>query len=130
MIHQVLGNVGVCPTLPSEIRSSFPVSSGVQHRQKEHSTDGTKNEPVFDAAGQVMYYTFFSSKIFNHSMACLYEVGWPLCELAHLQLRSYIYGHSFVITMLCLHSRRAGPFCRDPVFSSTRIPPRTPGPRG
>ena len=72
MIHQVVGNVGVCPTLPGEIRSTFPVSSGVQHRQKEHTTDGTKDEPVFDAAGQVTRYArFFPSKIVNHSK-CLF----------------------------------------------------------
>ena len=45
--------------------------------------------------------------------ACLYEAGWPVSELAHLQVRSCLPGHNFVNISLRLYACRAGPPCRD-----------------
>ena len=120
MIHQVVGNVGVGPTLPGEIRSTFPVSSGVQHRQKEHTSDGTKNEPVFDAAGQVTRYARFSRQSFRTILSvCLYWPVWPVSELVRLQLRSYIPHYSFVNTMLRLEACRLAIFAEIPFIESS-----------
>ena len=47
---------------------------------------------------------------------CLYEAGWPVSELAHLQVRSCLPGHNFVNISLRLHVCRAGPPCRDPGY--------------
>ena len=40
--------------------------------------------------------------------ACLYEAGWPVSELAHLQVRSCLPGHNFVNISLRLYVCRAG----------------------
>ena len=45
--------------------------------------------------------------------ACLYEAGWPVSELAHLQVRSCLPGRNFVNISLHLYACRAGPPCRD-----------------
>ena len=45
--------------------------------------------------------------------ACLYEAGWPVSELAHLQVRSCLPGRNFVNISLRLYACRAGPPCRD-----------------
>ena len=43
----------------------------------------------------------------------MYEAGWPVSELAHLQVRSCLPGHNFVNISLRLYACRAGPPCRD-----------------
>ena len=48
--------------------------------------------------------------------AYLYEVGWPVSELARLQVRSCCSGHRFVNIGLHLYACRAGPPCRDPSY--------------
>ncbi|XP_065057824.1 protein SON-like isoform X2 [Rhopilema esculentum] len=48
MIRQVVGNIGMNPTLPKEIQAAFPVSSGLQHRTKENASEGLPNAPVFE----------------------------------------------------------------------------------
>ena len=45
--------------------------------------------------------------------ACLYEAGWPVSELARLQVRSCLLGHNFVNISLRLYACRAGSPCRD-----------------
>ena len=43
----------------------------------------------------------------------LNEAGWPISELAHLQVRSCLPGHNFVNISLRSYACRAGPPCRD-----------------
>ena len=51
--------------------------------------------------------------------ACLYEMGWPVSELARLRVRYRFSGHSFVNISLRLYACWAGPPCRDP---GSRLP--------
>ena len=52
----------------------------------------------------------------HHLRACLYEAGWSVSELAHLQVRTCLPGHNFVNISLRLYVCRAGPPCRDPGY--------------
>ena len=62
------------------------------------------SQPAYRAGAGALSRDLTSSLIPIQNLACLYEAGWPVRELAHLQVRSCLPGHNFVNISLRLYA--------------------------